>query len=62
MQLFTPARRHSPCNASPQHPPPQTQGLFALAKRLFDVDIEPADGKVPVWHEDVRFFCVKKAS
>jgi len=36
------------------------QGLFALAKRLFDVDIEPADGQVPVWHEDVRFFRVKK--
>lgn len=36
------------------------QGLFGLAKRLFDVDIEPADGQVPVWHEDVRFFCVKK--
>jgi hypothetical protein len=29
------------------------QGLFVLAKRLFDVDIEPADGQVPVWHEDV---------
>lgn len=36
------------------------QGLFGLAKRLFDVDIEPADGTVPVWHEDVRFFVVKK--
>ncbi len=37
------------------------QGLFGLAKRLFDVDIEPADGTVPVWHQDVRFFAVKKA-
>ncbi|EFN52299.1 hypothetical protein CHLNCDRAFT_139059 [Chlorella variabilis] len=36
------------------------EGLFGLAKRLFDVDIEPADGKAPVWHEDVRFFVVKK--
>ena len=46
----------------PPHPPtfPPLQGLFGLAKRLFDVDIEPADGQVPVWHEDVRFFCVKK--
>lgn len=35
-------------------------GLFKLAKRLFDVDIEAADGMVPVWHEDVRFFVVKK--
>jgi Zn-dependent oligopeptidase len=43
------------------HPPlPAPQGLFALAKRLFDVDIEPADGQVPVWHPDVRFFSVKK--
>ena len=39
---------------------PPLQGLFGLAKRLFDVDIEPADGQVPVWQEDVRFFCVKK--
>ena len=34
--------------------------LFQLAKRLYDVDIEPADGQVPVWHKDVRFFVVKK--
>lgn len=27
-----------------------------VAKRLFDVDIVPADGEVPVWHPDVRFF------
>jgi oligopeptidase A len=31
-------------------------GLFGLAKRLFDVDIEAADGEAPVWHPDVRFF------
>jgi oligopeptidase A len=36
------------------------EGLFALARRLFGVDIEAADGEVPVWHEDVRFFRLKK--
>eukprot|EP00889_Picochlorum_renovo_P005550 jgi/Picre1/32580/NNA_007926.t1 len=35
-------------------------GLFKLAKRLYDVDIVPADGKVPVWDKDVRFFEVQK--
>ena len=33
-------------------------GLFALAARLFGVRIRPADGEVPVWHPDVRFFRV----
>ncbi len=36
------------------------EGLFALAKRLYDVDIVAADGKVPVWDKDVRFFEVRK--
>ncbi|KAL4854352.1 putative cytosolic oligopeptidase A [Chlorella vulgaris] len=36
------------------------EGLFGLASRLFDVEIVPADGQAPVWHEDVRFFMVKK--
>lgn len=31
-----------------------------LAKRLFDVDIEAADGQVAVWDDAVRFFCVKQ--
>lgn len=35
-------------------------GYFALLKRLYDVDVEAADGMVPVWHKDVRFFAVKK--
>ncbi len=34
-------------------------GLFALAKRLFAVEVTPADGEAPVWHEDVRFFKVR---
>jgi oligopeptidase A len=41
----------------PYFPLPQVlEGLFALAHRLFGVHIEPADGEVPVWHDDVRFF------
>lgn len=31
-----------------------------LAKRLFDVEIEAADGQVAVWDDAVRFFCVKQ--
>ncbi|HET7558360.1 MAG TPA: M3 family metallopeptidase, partial [Limnochordia bacterium] len=33
-------------------------GLFALTKRLFGAEVEPADGEAPVWHEDVRVFKV----
>ncbi|MBI2602260.1 MAG: M3 family metallopeptidase [Deltaproteobacteria bacterium] len=32
------------------------EGLFTLAKELFAVRIENADGQAPVWHKDVRFF------
>eukprot|EP00798_Chlamydomonas_sp_ICE-L_P012620 gene12620-15848_t len=35
-------------------------GLFMLAKRLFDVDIVAVDGMSPVWNDDVRFFQVQK--
>ncbi|CAA7393959.1 unnamed protein product [Spirodela intermedia] len=37
-------------------------GLFSLAKTLFDVDIEPANGVAPVWNKDVSFYCVKDSS
>ncbi|KAK8488001.1 hypothetical protein V6N13_028997 [Hibiscus sabdariffa] len=37
-------------------------GLFKLAKTLFGIDIEPADGLAPVWNKDVRFYCVKESS
>ncbi|KAK8270993.1 hypothetical protein V6Z11_D11G233200, partial [Gossypium hirsutum] len=37
-------------------------GLFKLAKTLFGIDIEPADGLAPVWNKDVRFYCVKDSS
>ena len=36
------------------------QGLFGLVERLFGVTVEPADGQVPTWHKDVRFFKVLK--
>jgi len=41
----------------PYFPLPQVlDGLFALVRCLFGVTIRPADGAVPVWHPDVRFF------
>ncbi len=36
-------------------------GLFALAERLFGIRITAADGTVPVWHGDVRYFRVADA-
>ena len=43
----------------PYFPLPQVlDGLFALAHRIFDITIAPADGKAPVWHPDVRYFQV----
>ncbi len=34
-------------------------GLFDTAKRLFGIDIVPADGQAPVWHPDVQYFEVR---
>lgn len=34
------------------------EGLFDLTKKLFGVSVEAADGQVPVWHPDVRYFRV----
>ena len=43
----------------PYFPLPQVlNGLFTLAKRLFNVTITAADGTAPVWHEDARYFQV----
>ena len=43
----------------PWFPLPQVlQGLFGLCERLFDVEIQAADGEAPIWHKDVRFFRV----
>ena len=38
------------------------KGLFALARRLFGVTVEPMDRPVPVWQEDVRVFRVRDAA
>lgn len=48
--------QHSTLDAWPFLTPPCPQ----LAKRLFGVDIEAADGLAPTWHEDVRLFRVLK--
>ncbi|KAH7566790.1 hypothetical protein JRO89_XS08G0235500 [Xanthoceras sorbifolium] len=42
--------------------PKVMDGLFNLAKILFGIDIEPADGLAPVWNTDVRFYRVKDSS
>ncbi|GBF82846.1 M3 family metallopeptidase [Aphanothece sacrum] len=43
----------------PYFPLPQVlDGLFTLAKRIFGVTIIAADGKAPIWQEDVRYFQV----
>ncbi len=47
----------------PYFPLPQVlDGLFALANRIFDITIAPADGEAPVWHPDVRYFQVLNGS
>ncbi|KAK6923235.1 Peptidase M3A/M3B catalytic domain [Dillenia turbinata] len=42
--------------------PKVMDGLFNLAKMLFGIDIEPADGLAPVWNKDVRFYGIKDPS
>ncbi|MGD1806423.1 M3 family metallopeptidase [Dapis sp. BLCC M126] len=43
----------------PYFPLPQVlDGLFALVKRIFGINITAADGEAPVWHEDVGYFQV----
>ncbi|KAL6633250.1 hypothetical protein ACP70R_025921 [Stipagrostis hirtigluma subsp. patula] len=42
--------------------PKVMDGLFTLANKLFGVSVEPADGLAPVWHSDVKFYCVKDSS
>lgn len=42
--------------------PKVMDGLFNLAKMLFEINIDPADGLAPVWNNDVRFYCVKDSS
>lgn len=42
--------------------PKVMDGLFNLANKLFEINIEPVDGLAPVWQPDVRFYCVKDIS
>ncbi|CAL9064167.1 unnamed protein product [Musa banksii] len=42
--------------------PKVMDGLFGLAKKLFDINIETADGLAPVWNNDVKFYSVKDSS
>ncbi|XP_061336893.1 probable cytosolic oligopeptidase A [Gastrolobium bilobum] len=42
--------------------PKVMDGLFSLAKTLFGIEIEAADGLAPVWNNDVKFFRVKDSS
>eukprot|EP00959_Pyramimonas_sp_CCMP1952_P420370 8805043-Pyramimonas_sp.AAC.1 len=34
--------------------PAVMDGMFALAQRIFQITVVPADGEAPVWHPDVR--------
>lgn len=42
--------------------PDVLDGLFKLAKRLFNITVKAADSKTPVWHPDVRFYDVYDAT
>ena len=41
--------------------PKVLEGLFAISKRLFDIDVVAADGDVQVWNKDVRYFKIRSA-
>jgi oligopeptidase A len=40
--------------------PAVLEGLFALLKKLFDIDVVEATAEVQRWHDDVRFFRVRR--
>ena len=45
----------------PYFPLPRVlDGLFSLCDRIFDVQIESANGEAPIWHEDVQYFKISK--
>ena len=45
----------------PYFPLPRVlDGLFSLCDRIFDVQIEAANGEAPIWHEDVQYFKISK--
>ena len=41
--------------------PKVLDGLFSITKRLFEVDVVPADGEVQVWNPDVRYFRIQNS-
>lgn len=44
----------------PYFPLPRVlDGLFGVVERMFGVQVVAADGEVPVWHPDVRYFRVQ---
>lgn len=44
----------------PYFPLPRVlEGLFDLCQKIFGVTIAAADGEAPVWHSDVRYFCIQ---
>jgi len=44
----------------PYFPAPTVlKGMFEVVRRLFDIEVAPADG-MPVWHEDVLTFEIRK--
>ena len=54
---------YSPEALRPYFPFPRVlEGLFALVRELFGIEVEARDGDVPVWHPDVRFFRVRAAA
>ncbi|MGK7912634.1 MAG: M3 family metallopeptidase [Synechococcus sp.] len=45
----------------PYFPLPRVlDGLFSLCGRIFDIQIEAANGEAPVWHPDVQYFKISR--
>lgn len=42
--------------------PSVLEGMFGLVKRIFNVEVRPADGEAEVWNDDVSFFNVYDVS
>ena len=38
--------------------PAVLDGMFGLVKRIFNIEVRPADGEAEVWNDDVMFFNV----
>ncbi|MEO0356155.1 MAG: M3 family metallopeptidase, partial [Cyanobacteria bacterium P01_A01_bin.3] len=45
----------------PYFPLPRVlDGLFSLCSRIFDIQIEAANGEAPVWHPEVQYFKISR--